>query len=246
MNRKDFMRTIALGLGALIVLPYSKRRRRVIRHAISTNSGLKSSLSSYNWVHTAPSPVDAKNYGLLVGVGIFGTQTVSSITITASGVTRNMSRVDSRSDAGLNLGIELWYINDVSPVDQTVEVTFSGSTTSISGASTYAWMSAFGAVSGGFGGAGVTFMTKRDDSIAYGVFLTEATSGAKEKWNLPMNNRVKVESASGSFLISDRGPEPVNLEDGLEVTWEGYGASDTAIIAAEIFYNNITAVAGLM
>jgi len=239
MNRRNFMKMTLLGIVGLIRLSApktGKRSKKMIRHTNSSGSGIQLASSTYNWVHSAPSPVDAKNYGIMVGVAVFGAQTVSSVTITAGGVTRNLTLIMGHTTGSLRN--EVWHIADVPPVDQTVEVTLSASGNSNAGASTYAWLGGIGAIEFAGGAGGVTLITKRDNSILYGSFMTNAITGVVDRIDLPQNNRVFMESAVGSHSISDTGPWEV-LPEGTEIGWEGFGGSSTDVICVELINNNV-------
>jgi len=215
----------------------------MIRHSVSSNSGYKSSLSTYSWSHTQADLADPKQlYGLLVGIAIYHPSvTVTSITITTGGNTRNLSVLSAVILN--NLRSEIWTIPDILPDAHEIEITLSGAANSSAIASTYAFLGNIGRNTTAFAtdttGLGITSPLLLEHSIMYANLVSSALTGIVDT-AIGQARRGTVESASGTHLVSDVGPvSPLpDPEDGTEVSFDGGVSDDFTMSYLELLYNN--------
>ncbi|HLE52689.1 MAG TPA: hypothetical protein VI755_11540 [Anaerolineales bacterium] len=220
-----------------------KKGKKMIRHAVSSDSGYQASLSTYSWSHTAADVNDPKQlYGLVVSLAIFSSSVTGiSVTATTGGVTRNLTFAHGITKN--NIRAEVWHIPDLSPSAYTIEVTLSGVTNSSAGASTYGRLGSIGATnsfSGTGTGGSIGLPLLLEHSIIYVTFISAALSGIIDT-GIAQNRRVTVESASGSHVVSDIGPVSP-LPEEAEISFDGGAVSDDfAIISIELLNNNVQA-----
>lgn len=205
ITRRDFIKLAGVGVLTIPFLRRKKKNNMTIQIDGVNISDYSVGLSTYEFdctVRDIPYP------GLVVSVAIFGTESVTSVVWQGLNLAPACVAVING-----NYRIEIWYLHNAPIAEDVLQVNFSGSTTSISGAAAYQY---FGGVGSHRGLASTDDLARvdfedqsgtliKDNSIILAAMCTSATSGVihghdeqNERWNAP--------NAAGTFIGSDRGP----------------------------------------
>lgn len=190
----------------------------------TSNSGYEATLSTYSWTHTTGVGL---NGILVVGVAIFATGTVSSITYNGQALTF------LRADSNGVYRSEFWYIINPSSGANTVTVNLSTSLTSISGAVSYFGVSPSDPFENATGANGVG-----------GSDTVNVTTGLQADWVIGVTanaanpiaagsgqtERVNVGGALGSIGFADR--NAISPPATVAMNWTGTGALNPWAITA--------------
>lgn len=187
-------------------------------------SGYEASLSTYNWSHTTTT---RPNRYLVVGVSIFATGTVTSITYGSD----SLSFV--RSDTNGVYRSEIWVLKKPTTGTNTVTVNLSASLTSIANAQTYYNASQTGnpdANNGANGtntpaAASITTVANLDTVV--GNLAAQTASGVTSA--VLQNPRTENNGALGTGFSDDFGD--VSPAGSKTLTWNGLGALDSWAIS---------------
>lgn len=186
----------------------------------SSSSPYEAALSTYNWQHTIGTN---NNRYLIVGVGIFATGSVTSITLGA----QNLTLI--RSDVNGIYRSEIWGLIAPASGAGTITVNLSGSLTSIANASSY-WnvhqVSPVDANAGGNGtntpaSASVTTVTANDR--VFGNLAAQTASGVSDQIGQAL--RQVNQGALGTNSAAEKGSILSALSTTLQ--WNGIGAIDS-------------------
>jgi len=183
-------------------------------------SGYEASLSTYNWSHTTTT---RPNRYMVVGVSIFATGTVSSVTYGGQALTF------LRSDTNGVYRSELWYMKKPLTGTNTVEVTLSASLTSIANAQTYYNAAQTGNPDANNGANGTntpasaSITTVADLDTVVGNLAAATASGVISA--VQQNPRTSNAGALGTGASDDFGD--VTPAGSKTLSWTGMGVTDS-------------------
>ena len=180
-------------------------------------SGYQASLSTYNWTHRVGTGI--VNNVIVVGVSIFATGTVSSVTAGA------LSLTFVRSDTNGVYRSEIWQGVGVATGNVTVTVTLSASLTSIANAQTY-WNASVDNNAGGNGTstpASASITPSTNASRIVGNMATLTASGVTSAG--AQAPRTSNTGALGTGASDDKGI--IATAASTTLTWNGIGATNS-------------------
>jgi hypothetical protein len=190
-----------------------------------STSTYEAALSTYNWTHVIGTN---NNRLLVVGVAIFASGTVSSITL------GGQSLSFLRSDVNGVYRSELWYLVAPASGVGTITVTLSGSLTSIAGAASW-WnvdqfvpFSASGGANGTNTPASIAITPTTITNRVFGVLAAQTASGLTDQ--IHQAPHYASTGALGSGLGSELGIILTAVSTTLQ--WNGLGATDSWAVSA--------------
>ena len=195
-----------------------------VNHDADSTSGYEASLSTYGWSHVCAG--DSRL--LVVGVSIFLSGTVTSITYNSVGLTF------IRADAQGAYRSELWYLIKPALGSNTITVNLSVSLTSIAGATSLTGVdqnfpvTANNGANGTNNPASVSITTVKDNDWVIDTLATSLAtaptvgSGQAQRWN--------QSGALGSGTGSTKGP--ISPPAATTMQWTGLGVPDSWALSA--------------
>ena len=194
----------------------------------AAESGYKTGLSTYAWNHAVLYP---RYPGLIVGVSLFASGSVSSITATVSGQPVRPFVYVREDHSGLYRS-EIWCLTTAfddltDPFTASITLTLSGSITSMGCSASYAYFGGIGfhaGVAGGGAEASLVLASTADRSILFGNLTTSFTGTITEPGG--QVSRYADSGALGSIRGSDTPVIPLaTAED--DLTFTDMGGLDT-------------------
>jgi hypothetical protein len=225
LNRRDFLKLSGIGLTTIPFLKRKKKNNMTIHVHSFSDSGYLSGDSYYGFPHVGDT--STANYpGLVVGVSIFGSETVLGVTFQSEDLYL------IRADTNGSYRSEIWVTGNVSSVvDGLIEISLTGMVDVVVGTCVYNYFGGVGVHDGATGTASPlieSFITPTQlYSILFGNLCLNAAAGGALT---DQNPRWEVSGGSDNHGIGcDRGPlEDLNAEE------MDYQTSGAAIWAASI------------
>lgn len=206
MNRRSFLKLA--GVGALTI-PFLKRKRKknmtIQIHSFSTIN-YASGFDSGSWNHGDTTDTAGKYAALVVGVSIFGTETVSSIKDDGG-----QDFIFVRADTNGSYRSEIWYLpNFTANGDTPIQVFLTGVADFVAGACCYLYFGGVGSNNGATGTttptAEVIMLNNNINSILFSNFCINSPSGSAPAGIDALRWNVFDDPSDNSGLAADYGP----------------------------------------
>lgn len=255
ISRRDALKMGAVGLGGglLALSPFveakKKQENNMTIHIESfASSTYGASVTFIGFSHTVTNP-DLHYPGLVVGISIFGSGSVTSVVTTDVDVPQNLTFL--RADTDGTRRSEIWYLNNLnlSGLDTfTVEVNFSGTVDACAGSCVYNYFGGIGLHDGDTGTstptAELTMVPTQLNSILFSNFCINSSAGsAPAGENFP---RWEVSGGSNNHgLGADAGPR--SSLDSFIITYQTSGTVAWVLSGAELldYRDNPSAIIGM-